>query len=200
MGETIGAERQLRIERAAQRARQNFSKGFNCSECVAEALLSELAADLPADTWKLSTGFGGGIGLYGDTCGALLGAVLAVGAVYGRRSLPEGETRQDVLAASRRQLYADPGLYRVFNQLPNWFEERHGHTLCRNLTSRWRGDWLCKEHARFCREIITNTAGFAATLMLMTESDAAALRLGRIVERVDAAAIDPLPDSRAEDG
>jgi hypothetical protein len=36
-------------------------------------------------------GFGGGIGLFGDTCGALAGCVMAVSAVHGRPGLPEGE-------------------------------------------------------------------------------------------------------------
>jgi len=178
---------QQRLESAMQRARRNFSLGFNCGECVAEALLGELVPGLPADTWRLSTGFGGGIGLYGDTCGALIGGVLAVSAVHGRDHLPSAETRQDALRASRRQLYTDPGLYRIFNQLPNWFKERYGSTLCRELTDRWQSDWLCKEHALFCREIITETAGFAARLMQLAETDVAALRFGRSVERMDAA-------------
>jgi len=182
--------RQAKLESAKLRARRNFSAGFNCGECVAEALLSELVPELPPNTWKLSTGFGGGIGLYGDTCGALVGAVLAVSAVHGRSRLPDGETRQDVLDASRRQLYADPGLYRIFNQLPNWFRERHGHTLCRELTARWHDDWLCKEHALFCREIITDTAGFAVSLMLLTTEETRALRFGHVVERVDSGSIE----------
>jgi len=80
--------RRAGIERAQQHARRNFSLGFNCAECVAEALPEELASDVPPDTWKLSTGLGGGIRLYGDTCGALVGAALAVSAVYGRSALP----------------------------------------------------------------------------------------------------------------
>jgi ADP-ribosylglycohydrolase len=34
------------------------------------------------------TGFGGGGGHFGDTCGALVGAMAALGAVYGRREVP----------------------------------------------------------------------------------------------------------------
>jgi hypothetical protein len=33
----------------------------------------------PKDILKMSTGFGAGLGLYGDTCGALIGAEMAVG-------------------------------------------------------------------------------------------------------------------------
>ena len=186
---------QMKLEAARQRARRNFSMGFNCGECVAEALLGELVPGVSPDTWKLSTGFGGGIGLYGDTCGALIGAVLAVGAIHGRSCLPEAEARQDVLAASRRQLYVNPGLYRIFNQLPNWFQERYGHTLCRELTAQWRNDWLCREHTLFCREVITDTAGFAANLMLLPEAEVRALRFGNVVEHIHAASTDTASDA-----
>ena len=82
------------IEAIIQRARKNFSKGFNCAECVVEAVVNLVETGLPKDILKLATGFGGGVGLYGDTCGAIAGAVLAVGAVHGRSSLPEGEPKE----------------------------------------------------------------------------------------------------------
>lgn len=186
----MNRELQTRVERATQRARHNFSMGFNCGECVAEALLGELVPRLPEDTWKLATGFGGGIGLYGDTCGALIGAVLSVSAVHGRCALPEADTHQGVLAASRRQLYTEPGLYRIFNQLPNWFREHYDSTLCRELTACWHDDWLCRDHALFCRDVIAKTAGAAAQLILLGESDIGELQFGRTVERMDVASTD----------
>ena len=174
----------VRIECARQRARENFSSGYNCAECVAEAVFATLDTGLPADSWKLATGFGGGIGLYGDTCGALAGAILAVSAVHGRSTLPKGENRRDTLALSRRQLYVEPGLYRVFNQIPNWFLKQYGHTLCRELTAKWHADWLCREHALFCREIITEAAGMAAKLMLMSPDELCSLTFGRTAEQL----------------
>ena len=170
------------IEQVKQRAHSNFSAGYNCAECVTEAVWAILDTDLPPDAWKLSTGFGGGIGLYGDTCGALTGAVLAVGAVHGRGTLPEGVDRRDILAKSRMQLYDDPGLYRIFNQIPNWFVAQYGNTLCREITAAWHETWLCREHALHCREISTQTAGRAAELMLLSDDELASLRFGIVVE------------------
>jgi len=180
----MDADRKSSVEAAALRARANFSKGFNCAECVVEAVLGTIDTGLPQRVWKLATGFGGGIGLYGDTCGALAGAVLAVGAAHGRSALPDGEDQRQVLAGSKKQLYEDPGLYRVFNQLPNWFREHYGHTLCRDLTARWHAHWLCREHALHCREIIAETAGRAAELMLLTPEELRALPYGVTVERL----------------
>ena len=153
------------IERVRQRARRNFSLGYNCAEAVFEALLGECNLALPPDALRLATGFGGGVGLYGDTCGALTGAVLAVGAVHGRRALPEGQGA-DVTARSREQFYGRPGIYRLFNQIPNRLALKYGSTLCRDLTRQWQDRWLCREHALSCREIITDAAGFAAELVL----------------------------------
>lgn len=179
-------DKEQTIDRIKQKARRSFSSGYNCAECVAEAVFSEIETEWPSNIWKLATGFGGGIGLYGDACGALTGAVLSVSAACGRDRLPSGVDRHDTLARSREQLYEHPGLYRVFNQIPNWFAARFGHTLCRELTAPWQTQWLCREHALFCREIITEAAGFAAELILMGETERAGLRFRNTVERLDA--------------
>lgn len=169
------------VERVRQRARRNFSRGYNCAEAVFEALLGELDLDLPPDAVRLATGFGGGVGLYGDTCGAVTGAVLAVSAVRGRRALPDGEVRE-AASKSKEQLYGRPGLYRIFNQLPNRMAQKYGSTLCRDLTAQWHGDWLCREHALSCREIITDAAGIAADLVLADEEEVAGRPFGANVE------------------
>ena len=150
------------IAQIKDRARRNFSKGFNCAECVLEAVLEHVETDLPKQTLKLATGFGGGVGLYGDSCGAITGAVMAVGVTHGRSGLPEGEDRKAVAKNSTSQLYGNPGLYRLFNQIPNMVKEKYGHTLCREISSQWQDDWLCRPHALHCREIITDVAEHAA--------------------------------------
>ncbi len=171
------------VERVRQRARRNFSLGYNCSEAVFEALLGELELGLSPDLVRLATGFGGGVGLYGDTCGAVTGAALAVSAVHGRRSLPEGEGRE-VAAKSKEQFYGRPGIYRIFNQLPNRIADKYGATLCRELTEKWQNDWLCREHALNCREIITDAAGIAAELILAERDDVANAPFGANVEHL----------------
>lgn len=175
--------REEKVEEIRQRARKNFSLGYNCAECVTEAILSLVDTGLPSEVKKLATGFGGGVGLYGDTCGALVGAVMAVSAVHGRSSLPEGEGKEGLMK-SKDQLYGKPGLYRLFNQLPNQFKTKYGQTLCRELAAKWRDNWLCRDHALFCREIITDAAGMAAELILSDKKEAASKPLGENVENL----------------
>ncbi|MGA2404304.1 MAG: C-GCAxxG-C-C family (seleno)protein, partial [Syntrophobacteraceae bacterium] len=66
-------DRQEKIEEIRQRARKNFSLGYNCAECVMEAVLSLIDTGLPPEVKKLATGFGGGTAFFGDSCGAVAG-------------------------------------------------------------------------------------------------------------------------------
>ena len=76
------------IAQVKERAKNNFRTGLNCAESVFEAVMSQVDTGLPQETMCLMTGFGGGGGHFGDTCGALAGAMAALGAVYGRREVP----------------------------------------------------------------------------------------------------------------
>ena len=112
----------------------------------------------------------------------LAGAVMAVSAVHGRASLPEGGDPKEVAMKSKAQFYGKPGVYRIFNQVPNRFKAKHGKTLCRELTVPWQQSWLCKEHALFCRDIITDAAGIAADLILTDKDELANKPFGENVE------------------
>ena len=109
---------------------------------------------------------------------------MAVGAVHGRSDLPAGE-RKEVLIKSAEQLYGKPGLYRVFNQIPNNFKAKFGHTLCRELTAKWQKAWLCRDHALFCRELITESAGIAAELILADIEECGTRPFGENVENLE---------------
>jgi C_GCAxxG_C_C family probable redox protein len=146
------------IAQVKARAKNNFKTGLNCAECVLEAVLATIGTGLPQETMCLMTGFGGGGGLFGDTCGALVGAMAALGAVYGRRQVPTNAR------AAEEELYGNPGLYRLFNRLPHEFKQRFGSTQCRFLTSQWRKTWLCRDHLRFCRLLTIEAAGLAAEM------------------------------------
>ena len=129
-----------KIEAVRQRARKNFSLGYNCAECVTEAVFSLIDTGMPVAVKKCATGFGGGIGLFGDTCGALAGAVMAVSAVHGREGLPEGADPKEQAMKSKAQFYGKPGVYRIFNQVPNRFKAKYGKTLLQGPDHRMAGE------------------------------------------------------------
>ena len=91
----------------------------------------------------------------------------------------------EVLKKSKEQLYGKPGLYRLFNQIPNRIKEKYGETLCKNVTSKWQTAWLCREHALYCREIITDAAEIAAELIFSDTDEAAAQPFGTNVENLE---------------
>jgi C_GCAxxG_C_C family probable redox protein len=146
------------IAQVKARAKANWRAGLNCAESVYEAFISVVDTGMPHETMCLMTGFGGGGGLFGDTCGALVGAMAALGAVYGRREAPSDSK------TGHAQMYGEPGLYRLFNRLPNEFQQRFGSTQCRLLTGQWSKKWLCREHLSFCRNLTIEAAGLAAEM------------------------------------
>ena len=75
-------------------------------------------------------------------------------------------------------------MYRIFNQIPNKLKEKYGHTLCREITAQWQDQWLCRDHALHCREIITDAAELAATLILGDREQIAAAPFGANVEKL----------------
>jgi C_GCAxxG_C_C family probable redox protein len=91
---TLTAEQRTNlIQRAIDLAQAHFLQdGYNCAESVLRGVVTAL--DLPAAeaVFKAATPFGGGIGLMGSTCGALSGAILAMGLVHGRTT-PDAEQK-----------------------------------------------------------------------------------------------------------
>jgi C_GCAxxG_C_C family probable redox protein len=146
------------IAQVKAKAKANFRAGLNCAESVFLAVISVVDTGLPPETMCLMTGFGGGGGYFGDTCGALAGALAALGAVYGRRQLPPDPK------TGHAEMHGEPGLYRLFNRLPNEFERRFGSTQCRLLTAPWVKTWNCKEHLSFCRSLTIEAAALAAEM------------------------------------
>lgn len=102
-------------------AKQYFNSGFNCAESVLLAVCSQMGYD-PKEYGRciprMATGFGGGIARNGSICGALSGAIMALGLVLGRDEARESR---------------DP-CYPAADQFYNEFVERFGHSSCRELT------------------------------------------------------------------
>lgn len=68
-------------------------EGFNCCESILLGLLDYLGVKDELLVPQIATGFGGGIGHTGRICGALTGAIMALGKKYGRTNPQDKETR-----------------------------------------------------------------------------------------------------------
>jgi len=143
------------VQKAKDNAKQNFKDGLNCSESVFKAVIDTGVTGLDPEAVSLATGFGGGIGLAGHSCGALIGAVMAVGAVHGRKNPLEGEFKDRV-----DRLYGNPGLYRLFNGMSHEFKEKFGALDCMKLNEGYP-EWFDKDRFRECMKMVIYAAGMA---------------------------------------
>lgn len=72
-----------------------------------------------ADIFKAGSTLAGGVARQGETCGALIGAVMAIGSVVGRKRLEDIEQYQKAM---------EPAI-RMYDS----FREKVGHTLCQEI-------------------------------------------------------------------
>ncbi|MBS7615485.1 C_GCAxxG_C_C family protein [Candidatus Bathyarchaeota archaeon] len=107
------------VTKTASKAMRLFDSGYNCAEAVLIAL-SEKLAQKNAVIPRIATGFGGGVGRSGSVCGALSGAVMAIGLLRGCDKAEEKEKRYAV--------------YDEVLQMVKEFEKEFGSSQCKTLT------------------------------------------------------------------
>ena len=102
-----------------------YKGGLNCAEATLRCLIEENVIDAPPETVRMMTGFGGGM-QRGTTCGAVVGAVAALGWATGRT---EPEQAREPSAKAVRAFLRE-------------FENSFGTLNCRELQAAY-----VKEHA-----------------------------------------------------
>lgn len=143
------AERVRLVERAAALARERFERdGFNCAESVLYGVAHALDLPAPDAVLRAATPFGGGMGLAGCTCGALSGAMIALGLALGRTA-PDQEQKKRAYAHARH-------LWRRF-------VERSGGEDCRELNTL---GFKHPEHKAYCARFVVAAAELAAEELL----------------------------------
>ncbi len=99
-------------------ALDTFRQEFSCAQSVFTAFADP--ADVSRETaLRLASGFGGGLARSGETCGAVTGAVLALGLRH--CGAPPTDPQAKVAA------------YPVVQEFLRRFRERHGALTCREL-------------------------------------------------------------------
>ena len=95
-----------------------FKKGFNCAQSVGMAF-SDLTGLAEAESARLGSSFGGGLGRMREVCGAVSGMAIVAGVLFG---------------------YDDPKLpgavkkhYELVQTLAGKFREQNGSIVCREL-------------------------------------------------------------------
>jgi C_GCAxxG_C_C family probable redox protein len=96
-------------------ARLRFSQNFNCAQSVFVIFAPQLGLD-EHQALKIASPLGGGVARRGQVCGAVTGALMALGLAHGADT-PAG--KEDA--------------YRLGEEFMQLFEARHATILCREL-------------------------------------------------------------------
>lgn len=104
------------LDALLEKARFMHRRGYNCSETVVWALSSYWNLGLGT---SCVTGLGGGIARTGETCGALGGAIVAIGAKVGRVDPEDDDKKQRC--------------YRLGQRVIARFRDKMGSSDCRDI-------------------------------------------------------------------
>lgn len=93
-------------DQACERAFELMAKGMHCSEAVVQAAGEYLWGNCPDILARASSPFGGGVaGTHDEICGALSGAILIIGARYGRVLADESDDKAYALSQQLREQF-----------------------------------------------------------------------------------------------
>lgn len=102
----------------AQRAKELFLEGYNCSQSV--VLAFEDMYDMDAkEVLRLCSPFGGGMGRLREVCGTVSGMYMVLGMLYGYNDPKDYEGKKE--------------LYARVQELARRFREENGSIVCREL-------------------------------------------------------------------
>lgn len=101
----------------AIRAGELFHKGYNCAQAVFVAFSDVTGID-EKTALKLSSSFGGGMGRMREVCGAVSGAFMVLGVLYGYCDLDDENKKEH---------------YAMIREAADRFREKNGSIICREL-------------------------------------------------------------------
>ncbi len=81
----------------SEKALACFSEGFNCSQSVLAAFAEENGLEREM-ALRVAGAFGAGMGRTAQTCGAVTGALMALGLTYGKTQAEDNATREKCYA------------------------------------------------------------------------------------------------------
>lgn len=114
---------------------KQFDKGYDCAQVVFGYWAEKLGLDVET-AYKVSSGFGAGM-YQGETCGAIIGAYMALGLKYGHCNMGEEGDAQRVESIIKNV------------QFRQNFLNKYKSTMCRELLE---ADMSTEEGAKYIRE------------------------------------------------
>jgi C_GCAxxG_C_C family probable redox protein len=144
--------------RLEQEAKMYFDQHLNCAQSTFAPFAKRLGLD-PDTALKIATPFGGGMGHSGQVCGAVSGALMAIGLARG------------IAVYDQEKKYA---CYHLAETFLKQFSERHGDITCPGLLKLDIGDPDDLAKAReadlfhtICPAFVGDAAALAAEILEM---------------------------------
>ncbi len=82
----------LSLENVMKSSIGEYLRGAHCSEVIFKDVTKAWNHNFDESLVRVATPFGGGIAERGDACGALVGALMVIGYLFGRSSLYESQS------------------------------------------------------------------------------------------------------------
>lgn len=138
----------------AELAKSYFEEGYNCCQAVVLAFVDEMGIEKEA-ALKIASSFGGGVGRLREVCGAVSGACIVAGALFGYSD------------ASAKEEKAEH--YKLIQHFAKEFETRNGSIVCKVLTGIEKGSHIPTERtAQFYKKRPCSSLVFDAAEILET--------------------------------
>ena len=150
---TEGKTLEEKMAVADEISRGYFRQGLNCSECVVRTFMDMHDTELPESVIRMASGFGGGMGHTKNTCGAITGAVMALGMEKGRDPFENDDMKERI-----KQLQGE--IYPLFGSMVTEIKDNYGTLICSELSDPY-GDFAGKARKKNCMEIIAYCAALA---------------------------------------
>jgi C_GCAxxG_C_C family probable redox protein len=134
---------------------KKFDQGFSCSQSIFSTY-APLYGIEEQTALKIATSFGGGMARMANTCGAVTGAFMVLGLVFGRGSIED--------SAAKEKTYERAALF------VERFREKHGSIVCRELLGYDMSTPEGAEKLREMKVISERCPGFVRDAALILES------------------------------
>lgn len=153
------------MSKYSDRAVELFKSGFNCSQSVFAAFCDKFGMD-EATALRASAGLGGGVGRMREVCGAVSGAAMLAGMVYGAT---DGADR-----ASKAKTYE------AVQAIAAEFKKQNPSIVCRELLGLASKDASVPTPSartveyykkRPCAQLVADAAAAAEKILFTTEQE-----------------------------
>lgn len=139
------------MSQRSEKAMQTYMKNYNCAQAVFCAYADILGLDAE-QAFRISEGFGGGMGLLQETCGALTSIFMVIGSLSSDGLLENGKTKMDT--------------YKKIQEAAKLYKNTYGSICCKELLHG------AKPKHPECAEKITTATQIMEKMILELKPDA----------------------------